>query len=505
MKKFVLLITVFTFVLMAFGPDGAKPVQSASPTFNKEVVRIFQQNCQACHHPGYIAPFSLIDFQDAKNYAPAIKDAVQARRMPPWKAAPDCGDFHDARVLSSNDIETITKWVDAGAPEGNPEDLPPRLSFPDGWSLGQPDIELKSPEKYEVTGNTDVYRCFCISNPSDQDQYVTAAEVLPDQTSLVHHVLLYLDGKGDSAKLDAADPGPGYSCFGGPGFVPVGGLGGWAPGNFPRFAPKGLGMKIPKGSKVVMQVHYFPNGETKLDQTRVGLHLAKEPIESNIMSAPIVNFSFLIPPGKARHKVVATGQVPPGTNIKLIGVTPHMHLLGTQIKLEATLPGGKKQCLVNIPKWDFQWQGTYTYKEPITLPGGTKLKLTTFYDNSLKNPRNPSNPPKAVHWGERTTDEMCLAFINFIVDRGKTSITADSFSQSQMEQFIGPPIMMNGVNLTEQSLVRFQSALFSSSPNEMYNWSQGYSKKDLTILPWHKSDPQIPNSAAQTQEKQHCH
>jgi hypothetical protein len=215
MKKTLLLFAIFVFGLVVFGPEGAKPIQSADgtpPTFNKEVVRILQKNCQSCHHTGYIAPFTLENFETAKTYAPAIKNAVIERRMPPWKAAPNCGNFLDARILASDEIDTLVKWVDAGAPEGNPADLPPPLSFTDGWLLGEPDVALKSPEKFEVKGGgSDIYRCFIISNPFDQDQFVTAAEVLPDRASIVHHVLLYLDARGDSARLDAAEPGPGYT------------------------------------------------------------------------------------------------------------------------------------------------------------------------------------------------------------------------------------------------------------------------------------------------------
>jgi len=255
-----------------------------------------------------------------------------------------------------------------------------------------------------------------------------------------------------------------------------------------------------------MQVHYFPNGEEQLDQTRVGLHFATEPIEFQLISAPIVNFSFYLPAGKAKQKVVANAAIPQGVPIKLVGVTPHMHLLGQQIKLEATLPGGEKACLINIPKWEFKWQGTYTYKDFLSLPGGTKLKLTSYYDNSEKNPLNPNSPPKAVTWGERTTDEMCLAFISFIVDYGKkgssiSAATMNAVDKQQLEDFIGPPIMMNGVNLTERALMRFQSSMFSSSPVEMYNWSDGFTKKELNLLPWKKANPEVPGA----QEQQHCH
>lgn len=216
MKKTLLLVMAIVFGLVLISPEASRPTHSAiasgTPTFNKEVVRIMQQNCQTCHHPGYIAPFSLMDYADAKTYAAAIKNAVTERRMPPWKAAGGCGDFNDARILTPEQINTIVKWVDAGAPEGDAADLPPPLTFPDGWMLGEPELALRPSEAYTLGANgDDVYRCFVMPHVFDQDTYVTAAEILPDNTKVVHHVLLFLDGKGDSLKLDANDPGPGYT------------------------------------------------------------------------------------------------------------------------------------------------------------------------------------------------------------------------------------------------------------------------------------------------------
>ncbi|MEW6730084.1 MAG: ascorbate-dependent monooxygenase [Acidobacteriota bacterium] len=501
MKKSIFVIVLFAFAVVGLSPEATKPARSAGgpqapPTFSKEVVRIFQQNCQSCHHPNYIAPFSLMTYEEAKPYAFPIKSAVQERRMPPWKAAAGCGNFHDERILTQDEISTLVRWVEAGAPEGDPKDLPAPISFPDGWMLGEPDIALQSAEAYPLaaTGD-DVYRCFPVSDSFQQEQYVTAAEILPDNTSVVHHVLLFLDSKGESVKLDAAEPGPGYTCFGGPGFIPAGGLGGWAPGNFPRFAPKGVGAKVPKGSRVVMQVHYHPNGEAQQDRTRVGLHFAKEPVQSDLRNFPIFNFAFLIPPGKSNHKVTAQMMVPPGINIKVLGITPHMHLLGKSMKIEATLPNGNKRCLVNVDNWDFKWQGSYAYKDPVSLPGGTRLKLTAFYDNSVNNPNNPNNPPKPVYWGEQTTDEMCLAFVNYIIDRKTSSVTAAAPNIDELDGAVGAPrIKMGSIDMLERARIRMQSSLFSSAPVEMYNWSEGFSRNDLNILPWRKASPDNPRS-----------
>lgn len=481
MKRLVLVLVLAFCAVLAF--ELGQTVQgsaSASPTFSREVVRIFQQNCQACHHPGYIAPFSLMTYEEAKPYAQAIKTAVESGTMPPWKAAEGCGDFYDARLLSKSERQTIIDWVDAGAPEGDRSDLPQPIEFPGGWMLGEPDMDLKSAEPYTVraTGQ-DIYRCFTVSEPFTEDRYVTAAEILPDKASVTHHVLLFIDSRNESVKLDEQDPGPGYNCFGGPGFIPTGGLGGWAPGNFPRFAPKGIATRVPKGSRIVMQVHYHPSGKEEMDQTRLGLHFADEPVSSNLSYLPIFNFTFQLQPGNKKQKVVANMILP--FDVKVIGVTPHMHLLGKQMKIEARLPNGKRECLVNVPAWDFRWQGTYVYKEPVRLPMGTLIKLTAFYDNSSDNPNQPNNPPKVVRWGEQTTDEMCLAFLSYVRDDGKALSRAQ---QAEEQRLLSPVIRMGGMNLVDQARLKLQSALYSTAPVEMYNYSSGFTRKDLLRLPW---------------------
>jgi hypothetical protein len=495
MKKFLFIMFLFACGLLTLVPNLTRPTKGSdsSPTFNKEVVRIFQQNCQSCHHTGYIAPFALTTYEEAKPYAQAIKYAVQSRVMPPWKAAQGCGSFFDERILSNSDIEILSKWADAGAPEGDKADLPAPISFNSSWGLGEPDLELKSPEPYELgpTGD-DVYRCFVLPKVFEEDKYVTAVEVLPDKAEVVHHVLLFIDGKGTSVKLDDADPGPGYTSFGGPGFTPTGGLGGWAPGNIPRFSPKGVGVKIPKGSRVVMQVHYHRNGKPMLDQTRIGLHFTDTPINDELRSFPVFNLAFAIPPGAKHQKVVGQYTIPANTSIKVIGVTPHMHLLGRQIKVEVTLPNGKQpNCMVNIPAWDFKWQGTYVYKEPMSLPGGSKIKLTAIYDNSTSNPLNPNTPPKTVTWGEQTTDEMCLAFVSYILDRKPSTQSQEANIMAQpmvdeiaLDPAANPRIKMGGKDLVQQANIRLMGSIFSSSPSEMYNWATAYNKTEMNILPW---------------------
>ncbi len=389
-----------------------------APTFNKEVVRIFQKNCQTCHHPGDIAPFSLMTYKDARPWAQAIREQVILKKMPPWKPAPGCGDFRDARGLAQEEINTIVAWADGGAPEGNPADLPAPIEFPDGWPLGAPDLIVQSDVDYTPPTQGDMYRCFSVPvNSLRGDRWISAVSVKPGNAKIVHHVIAYGDPGGVSAQLDERDPGPGYTCFGGPGFNNTDILGGWAPGSRGYFAPDGAGIKLTNNSRVVIQVHYHPTGEKETDRTPVGIYLAKSPVQRQLQLLPLVNTTFAIPPGAKNHEVAASFTIPNLISAKLWVVTPHMHLLGKKIKVELTRAGASaSDCLVNIPDWNFNWQGTYLYQNPVDLSGGSTLKLTCNFDNSTDNPLNPNNPPKTVRWGEETTDEMALAFIGFTLD-----------------------------------------------------------------------------------------
>ena len=311
----------------------------------------------------------------------------------------------------------IASWVADGAPEGEASDLPEPLVFTPGWSLGPPDQTLSMEESFTPDfAKGDVYRCFLLPESHSEDRFVAAVEVAPGSRAIVHHVLLFADGTDTAERLDRADPGSGYTCFGGPGFTPVAFLGGWAPGNQPRLLPDGIGIQLPGASRVVMQVHYSARGGApEADQTAIGLHFAKTAVRKRLLLAPLVNESFTIPAGNPDYEVRASIPYIP-FDVHALAVMPHMHLLGKKMTLTATLPDGRQSCLVNVPDWDFHWQGTYYYKTPIALPIGTRLDLSARYDNSSENPENPSNPPQNVSWGESTTDEMCLAFLYFTLD-----------------------------------------------------------------------------------------
>jgi hypothetical protein len=397
-------------------PPQSLPVNG--PTFSKEIIRIFQQNCQTCHHPGDIAPFSLMTYADAKPHAFDIKINTGARIMPPWKPVTGCAQFNAPRVLSAEDIATIAQWVNNGAPEGNMADLPQPLDFSSGWSLGEPDLVVGNAKPFRPPGDRDEYRCFSMPTNLTSDQYVSAIDVHPGDRTIVHHVIAFIDTTGESAKLDA--DGGGYQCFGGPGFsitnLASSTLGGWAPGTRAEKLPDNVGFLLPASSRIVLQVHYHPHDPNpKPDQTSIGIYYDKVKPEKTMFVLPLINQTFTIPPNNANYPVTAafTNSL---FNAHVWFIAPHMHLLGKKMSVNATMPGGASECMININDWDFNWQGMYRYKVPQALPVGTRLSLSAFYDNSADNPKQPNSPPKAVSWGEATTDEMCIAFIGVTLD-----------------------------------------------------------------------------------------
>jgi hypothetical protein len=394
-------------------------VGQAQPTFHREISRIMQAKCQMCHRPNDIAPFSLLTYENAQIWAEDISRVVSQKIMPPWKPVEGYGEFKDSYNLSEDERNTIVAWVAAGAPEGDAADAPePRV--PTGeWQLGQHDMIVEMKEAFTPPRGRDVYRCFVVTNPLDEPLYVSAVDVLPGNRQIVHHVIMFIDERGEAQKMDDAEEGPGYTCFGGPGFdLSLSSmLGAWAPGTLPKKLPEGVAVQIPKGGRLVMQVHYFPFGRTGEDITKVGLYTTKEKVERRIFYVPILNQTFRIPAGAADHEVRAEFPVPILLDAKLYQIGPHMHQIGTKIKVEYALPGRDMLPLIFIDKWDFNWQGFYNFKESIPLPAFTRLRVTCTYDNSEGNPRNPNNPLKDIRWGEGTEDEMCLAFVGVTFDR----------------------------------------------------------------------------------------
>jgi mono/diheme cytochrome c family protein len=406
-------------------PGGATP---DPVTFNRQIARLFQAQCQECHRPGSVAPFSLTTYREAYRWRHQILDAVRTRKMPPWKPVAGHGEFKNARRLADSEIALIARWVKAGAPEGDARELPTPREFHTRWRLGEPDLVLTPESSFAIPARQgDLYRCFVLPDTVREHRWVSATEVVPGNQKVVHHLVTFLDTTGLSAGLDLAEPGAGYTCFGGPRFESRGSLGSWAVGAGPLVMPPGVGMELPAGARVVMLIHYHNHGAAPAtDRTAIGIHFAKGPIDKRVKDFSVHALNFAIPAGARRHEVKASDAVPAGSEWHAIAVVPHMHLLGREIRVTATYPDGTVRPLVYVADWDFNWQDFYHYAAPVPLPGGTRIDLSCIFDNSARNRRNPHSPPREVLPGERTTDEMCVVYFQItddadLVDKGTPS------------------------------------------------------------------------------------
>lgn len=430
--------------VLAYGCAIRRPTVTASatrgvPTYAHDVAVILRDKCEGCHRAGEVAPFSLQNYRQASAWAPDIKKYTQNHQMPPWKPVPGYGDFQDESRMNLTDAEreTLAKWADSGAPQGDARETPAARKFTSGWQLGEPDLVVQPESEYRLDADgDDVYRHFVIKTNFTEDRYLSAVEVRPGNRAIVHHVIGYVDSNpapdgtyaSDRLEKAAHDGQPGYTSFGGPGFIPSGIMGGWAPGNEPRMLPDGMGILVPKGSRLVIEVHFHRDGKPETDLTRLGIHFCRSMVTKRIRGIFALNYSFKIPPGASRHEVNAVSTVDEDSHILV--VTPHMHLLGKEMKVWAELPDGAIKPLVWVNDWDFNWQNSYYLKEPLAAPKGTKIHVQAFYDNSEANLRNPNRTtPRTVGWGEQTTDEMCVAFISLTRDSEQLNVTPGSVAK----------------------------------------------------------------------------
>jgi hypothetical protein len=398
-------------VPVVLGAAALAPMESV--TFTQDIAPIVYQNCVTCHRPGEAAPFSLLTYEDVKKHAKTIAKVTESRYMPPWHAAHGYGEFSDERRLTDGQIATIATWVKNGMPEGDPAKLPAAPKFPDGWHLGTPDLVLQMPAGFALPASgPDVYRNFVIPTHLLQDKWVRAIEFRPSARKVVHHVLFAWDASGTAARRDGRDGKPGYSGMGTVGVAGNNGgpLGGWAVGATPAFLPDGVALPLPKGSDLVLQMHFHLTGKAEIEQSTVGIYFTDQVPERRLWSVQIPSlFGFGagidIPAGEKNYVIDDSLTLPADMRAFFVGA--HAHYLAREMKATATLPDGSTQPLLWIQDWDFNWQDRYFYKSPVVLPKGTRIDVHLRYDNSADNPRNP-NPtnPVRVMWGEQSFDEM---------------------------------------------------------------------------------------------------
>jgi hypothetical protein len=396
--------------------------QDAAPTFYKDVLPILQKNCQNCHRPGEVAPMALLTYEQARPWAQAIKTAVVARQMPPWFAEPGYAHLANDRRLSDGEVNAIVKWVDAGAPGGDPALAPPPVAFADGWNI-TPDVVVEMPKAFQVPPRGTVnYKYVLVKADFKQDMWVTAAEMRPGNPAVLHHGKVWVRPPGSKWMANAV-PGEAYEVEShrdlmGRNAIEEGNdiLGKFNPGlGAQRFDIDGAAKFVPKGSDLVFELHYTSSGKPAEDVSKLGLVLAKAPPDTRyFFHAGPTALNLAIPPGDGAAEVVS--EITFGEHARLVYAQPHMHLRGKDFELRVVTPDGHPQTVLK-GVWNFDWQMGYQFAEPIRLPKGTKLQLVTHFDNSAANRFNP-DPTKKVVWGPQNWDEMSNCFIGVLFDTG---------------------------------------------------------------------------------------
>lgn len=424
-KKLLLLAGI------VLGQQGA---YAQVPDWSTKVAPILFNNCTSCHHTGGIAPFSLTTYASAVSYAASMKYDVQNKVMPPWPPDPNYAHLAHERILSAADIATIAAWADGGTPQGTPSLAPPVPVYSNtGQIPGTPDLIVKIPTYTSTAATGDVYQCFTIPSGLLADKFVTGFEAIPGNPSIVHHVLVYSDTTGKCATLDAATAGPGYPSFGNPGTDSAEMVGIWVPGSQPMTYHNGFGLRVAANADIVVQVHYPAGSVGQVDSTEIHFFFAPTAVRRVYIqpllyhTVPIINTPLTIPANTVQS---FTEEFPPILSLgdlSLLGIFPHMHLLGKNIKSYGIHPAGDTDRYINIKKWDFHWQGFYMLPKIKKIPNFTRLRAEATYDNTTANPENPNSPPQTVNAGENTTDEMMIVFFLFTTyQAGDENIIVDS-------------------------------------------------------------------------------
>jgi mono/diheme cytochrome c family protein len=370
-----------------------KPRNDSPVNYAKHVARILRDHCVACHRKGEIAPFALASYKEAAGWAEMIDEVVQGGRMPPWHASPEYGRFSNDCRLNDDEKHTISAWVAAGAPEGDPRDVPEPARYVDGWRIPAPDLVIPLPRTVNIPAEgTMPYQNFMIDPKLKEDVWVRASQVRPGNPSVVHHLVVFVlpPGTADSDKR-------------------IDFLAAYAPGMPPRVLPDGAAKLVPASSKLMFQVHYTPRGTPQTDRSEIGLVFADpKTIRKEMTAIATINMDLRIPAGAADYAATAEHRFDQDTI--LYSLLPHMHLRGKAFRFEAVFADGRREVLLDVPRYEFEWQNVYVLSEPRLMPEGSVLRCLARYDNSAANFSNP-DPTKTVRWGEQTKDEMLVGYV----------------------------------------------------------------------------------------------
>ena len=406
-------VPVFVLAAAALAAPKTEP-----PTFHKDILPVLQKRCQDCHRPGEIAPMALLTYREVRPWAKAIQEAVVSRKMPPWPADRHFGKFTNDRSLPPDEIDLISAWVAAGAPEGDGKHAPPPAQFAEGWLMPKPDVVLEMPNEFSIPASGTVeYQYIVVPTGFTEDKWVEIAEARPGNRKVTHHIIAFTREPG-SKWLAEARPGVPYvprkgdKSEGGPTELLVG----YAPGMEPMILRPGQAKRVKAGSDLVLQMHYTAAGAAATDRSRIGLIFAKQPPKERVFTGNATNSKFVIPPGVAAHEVKS--EITFQEDTKLVDLMPHMHVRGKDFEYRLVYPTGETQTILRVPRYDFNWQLFYYLTDQLLIPKGTRMECTAHFDNSPNNPANP-DATKEVRWGDQSWEEMMIGWFDIAVDPGR--------------------------------------------------------------------------------------
>ncbi len=406
-------------LLAVFGLALIQTAQRA-PTYSKDIAPILNRRCVSCHSESRVAPFSLIGYRNAKQYAQTIVKVTESGYMPPWKAKLDYGEFRDVPVLTAREKSLIAQWARGGAQEGNPAEAPPPPVIAPGWRLGEPDMIVTPPKPTKIPAEGgDFYRDYLVDPHISKPTWIRAIDFRPRNKGDVHHVIPFIVSKEDAAKcrnikLDHDDESWDQASL-----APIdrgGTLGFWSTGAPPFESPAGTAFQIKPGDCLLLDLHYKTTGKPEVEKTQVGLYFLKDPPVNEMTTAVVESEDIYLQPGASEARVYTIGPKTRST-ATVYAVWPHMHFLGRTFKAWVKYPSGYSKPFVAISDWDPDWQLLYYLRTPMVIPAGSKIYVTGTYDNSGKNPRNPHSPPTVVESGPSSKDEMLLMLLFEVVTK----------------------------------------------------------------------------------------